>query len=145
MELSVAGSEYSIVTGKRRRIRLSEQRVEPAGRDEGRTTATPELVVRYPGRRELHHPAPGAAYRLFPSFGLDLDAVPNPVSVPTAAGELNDVALADELGVDLSRRPYPERVLWRAFAFTTFDPHGDTPRELTQLETGHIVLRQGSF
>ncbi|WP_199722779.1 hypothetical protein [Haloplanus aerogenes] len=143
--LTVAGSEYTIATGERRRIRLSEQRVEPAEHEGGPTTVTPELVVRYPGRRELHHPAMDTDYRLFPSFGLDLDTLPNPISVPTEAGELDDGALADELGVHRSDRPYPERVLWQAFAYTTFDPRDDTPPELTQLETGHIVLRKESF
>lgn len=143
--LTVARNEYTINTGERRRIQLSDQRVKPVEQAGGPTTVTPELVIRYPGRRELHHPAEGTGYRLFPSFGLDLGTVPNPVPVPTAAGELDDAALAVELDVDLSNRPYPERVLWQAFAFTTFDPHDDTPPELTQLETGHIVLQRGSF
>jgi len=141
IEVTVDGTEYSVPTGERRRIRLAEQYVEPVDEDDGPTTVTPELVVRFPGRRELHHPAPRARYRLFPSFDLDLDAVPNPLPIPTIAGELDDAALATELGVDLSQRPYPERVLWQAFVYTAFDPHAGTMPELIQLETGHIVLR----
>jgi hypothetical protein len=156
VELTVAGTEYSVSVGERRRIHLDEQSVEPIdgegdgdgdGGDGDRTstTVTPELVVRFPGKRELHHPARGATYRLFPSFGLDLDEIPNPLAVPTTVEELDDAALAAELGIDPSRRPYPERVLWQAFAYTAFDPHIGTTPELTQLETGHIVVRTGDF
>ncbi|MFB6195272.1 MAG: hypothetical protein ABEI80_03810 [Haloplanus sp.] len=141
-ELRVAGTDYRIPSGGRRRIRLAERRVEPLDGGEG-TTVTPELVVRYPGRRELHHPAPGATYRVFPSFGLDLAEVPNPLPIPTATDQLDDAALAANLGVDLSRRPYPERVLWQAFAYTAFDPRAEATPELTQLHSGHIVLRAG--
>lgn len=145
VELTVAGDEYAVARGERRRVRLSERRVTPVERGDGPTTVTPELGIRYPGRRELHHPASGADYRLFPSFGLDLCTVSQPVSVPTAAGELDDAALAAELGVDRAARPYPERVLWQAFAHTAFDPHDDTRPALTQLETGHIVLQRESL
>ncbi|MFB6202001.1 MAG: hypothetical protein ABEI98_08315 [Halorhabdus sp.] len=144
VELTVEGTGYKVPAGDRRRIQLSERRVEPLDGGEP-TTVTPEFVVRYPGRRELHHPASGASYRLFPSFGLDLDEVSNPLAVPTTADELDDAALATNLGVDLSRRPYPERVLWQAFAYTAFDPHADATPELTQLESGHIVLLSGNF
>lgn len=144
IELTVAGDDYSVLAGGRRRIGLPKQRVEPVGGD-GESTVTPELVVRFPGWRELHHPAPEATYRLFPSFDLDLDEIPNPLAVPTTTDELDDSALAAELGVDLSRRPYPERVLWQAFVYTAFDPHIEVTPELTQLETGHIVVRTGSF
>ncbi|WP_436925437.1 hypothetical protein [Halosimplex amylolyticum] len=145
IELVVAGSEFRVSTGERRQISLPEQRVEPVDSRDEPVTVAPELVVRYPGRRELHHPAVGATYRLFPSFGLDLDAVPNPLPVPTAADELDDAALATELGVDLSDRPYPERVLWQAFAYTAFDPHAERSPQLTQLASGHIVLRTGAL
>lgn len=144
VELTVAGTEYSVSIGQRRRIRLDERRVEPSDEDSNPITVTPELVARYPGRRELHHPAPGATYRLFPSFGIELDEVPNPLSVPTAADELDDERLAAELGADHSQRPYPERVLWQAFAYTAFDPHSGVVPELTQLESGHIVRRTAS-
>jgi hypothetical protein len=82
---------------------------------------------------------------VFPSFGLDPSDLPNPMPVPTAGGELDAAALAAELGVDRSERPYPERVLWRAFAHTAFDPHADAVPELARLESGHVVLRRGRF
>jgi hypothetical protein len=119
---------------------LSNRDLEPIDTDDGPTTVTPELVVRYPGRQELHHPAPGADYRLFPSFGLDLAELPNPLPVPTTAGELDHEALGQSLGVDLSNRPYPERVLWQALAYTAFDPHGERGATLTKPDDEHIVL-----
>lgn len=140
VQLTVNGTEYRLSSGQRRRIRLGEQHVEPLNADGRPKTITPELVARFPGQRELHHPAPGATYRLFPSFGLDLADVSNPLPVPTTVGELDDSALATALDVDLSRRPYPERALWQAFAYTAFDPHADATPELTQLPTGQIVL-----
>jgi len=141
VELTVADSVHTVDRETRTRIPLQNRRVEPSDSDGGATTATPELVVRYPGNRELHHPAPGANYRLFPSFGLDLDDLPDPVPVPTAAGELDDGALATALGADLSERPYPEGVLWQAFAHTAFDPHSKTTTELAQHDDGHLVVR----
>lgn len=141
IELTVNGTDYSISVGERRRICLAEQCVQPIDGGSEPTTVTPELVVRYPGLRELHHPAHGATYRLFPSFGINLNEIPNPLPIPTMADELDDAALATKLGVNLSQRPYPERVLWQAFTYTAFDLHTDTTPELTQLETDHIVLR----
>jgi hypothetical protein len=140
LDLVIDDRRERVGVGDRRRIRLAEQTVRPLAADREPTTVRPELVVRYPGRRELHHPAPAADYRLFPSFGLDLTTVPRPLSVPTAAGELDDDALAACLGVDLAERPYPERLLWQAFAYTAFDPHSNRVPELTQLRTGHLVL-----
>jgi hypothetical protein len=140
--LTVNGAKYSVSTGERRRIPLAEQCVQPVEGGSESTTVSPEIVVRYPGRRELHHPAHGATYRLFPSFDLDLNQIPNPLPIPTTADELDDATLATKLGVDLSQRPYPERVLWQAFAYTAFDPHTDAMPELTQLETDHIALRK---
>ncbi len=139
LELLADGTEYTVSSGTRRRISLSEQTVERADGD-GTMAVTPELVVRFPGERELHHPAPGAEYRLFPSFGLELDTVSNPAPVPTTNGELDHAAFATSLGVDLSDRPYPERVLWQAFAYTAFDPHTETVPRLTQFRTGHLAL-----
>jgi len=140
VSLTVEGEGYAFDPGDRHRIQLGERRVEPPD-EEGTTDAvTPEFVVRYPGRRELHHPALGTADRLFPSFGLDLATVPNPVSVPTTAGELDHEALAEELGVNVAERPYAERVLWRAFAHSAFDPHEKRMPRLTQLPTDEIVL-----
>jgi hypothetical protein len=138
--VTVNEQSYTIETGQRRRMTLPNRDLEPIDSDDGPTTVTPELVVRYPGRRELHHPAPGADYRLFPSFGLDLDELPNPLPVPTTAGELDHEALGRSLGVDLSKRPYPERVLWQAFAYTAFDPHGERGATLTKPDDEHIIL-----
>lgn len=141
VELNVDETTQHVSAGDRRRLPLADQSVDPAGSDTTRTTVTPELVVRYPGTREVHHPAPGASHRLFPCFGLDLCEVPNPLAVPTTAGELDDSALATALGVDMTERPYTERVLWQAFVYTAFDPHAKGTPELAQQETGHIVLR----
>lgn len=141
LELLADGTAYVVPADTRRRILLSEQTVECADDNGGTTSVTPELVVRFPGERELHHPAPNAEYRLFPSFGLELDTVPSPVPVPTTNGELDYNALATSLGVDLTGRPYPERVLWQAFAYNAFDPHASTVPRLTQFPTGHLALR----
>ena len=141
VELTVDGRSYDIGAGERRRIECDEQRVTRTTGDGGPATVTPVLVVRYPGSKELHHPAPRAAYRLFPSFGLHIDAIPRPLSVPTVAGDLDHDALATRVGTDLEQRPYAERVLWQAFAFTAFDPHAAGPVEITQLRTGHFAVR----
>jgi len=140
VSLTIEGEDYAFGPGERHRIQLGERRVEPLDEKATTVVVTPELVVRYPGRRELHHPALGTADRLFPSFGLDLTTVPDPVSVPTAAGELDHEALAEELGVNLAVRPYAERVLWQAFAYSAFDPHGKRMPRLTQLPTERIIL-----
>lgn len=142
LRLVAEGTEYAVRTGTRRRISLAERTVERADGGDGPTTTTPELVVRVPGERELHHPALGADYRLFPSFGVALETVPSPLPVPTTNGELDHAALAESLSLDLSARPYPERVLWQAIATTAFDPHARSeavPR-LCQFPTGHIGL-----
>lgn len=143
VELAVDGTTHHVAAGDRRRLLLADQSVDPVGAETTQATVTPELVARYPGRREVHHPAPGSTYRLFPSFGLEIGEISNPLCVPTTAGELDDGALATALGVDLAERPYPERVLWQAFAYTAFDPHSEVVPELTQRPTGHIVLRTG--
>lgn len=140
LELVADGVSHAVRPDTRRRVSLPERSVEPVGDGGDRTTVVPELVVRVPGERTVHHPAPDGAYRLFPSFGLGLDEVPNPLAVPTANGELDDEALALSLGVDLSARPYPERVLWRAFAYTAFDPHDDTTPRLLQFDSGHLAV-----
>lgn len=141
-ELAANGTTYAVPSGERRRIELEQQRVEVHGESERSETVTPVLAVRYPGLRDVHHPAPGATYRLFPSFGLDIDELPNPLPVPTTADELDDEKLAKTLGV--SERPYAEHVLWQAFAYTAFDPHTDEVPEITQGPQGHIVLRTQS-
>ncbi|PCR90955.1 hypothetical protein [Natrinema ejinorense] len=140
LRLGVEGTTFVVPAGTRRRVSLAEQTVARVDGGGEPATTTPELVVRFPGDRELHHPALGADYRLFPSFGLDLESVPNPLSVPTVNGELDHEALAESLAVDLTARPYPERVLWQAFAYTAFDPHADTDPRLCQFPTGHIAL-----
>ncbi|ELY64499.1 hypothetical protein [Natrinema versiforme] len=140
LEVLVDGSEIVVPAGTRRHVSLPERTVNRVDGEGGPTKTTPELRVRFPGERELHHPALGANYRLFPSFGLDLESVPSPLTVPTANGELDHEALAESLGVDLSARPYPERVLWQAFAYTAFDPHADSVPVLQQFPTGHLTL-----
>lgn len=140
VELIVDETHFEVPAGTRRRISLPEQSVERADEPGGEEVVSPELVVRFPGNRELHHPALDGVYRLFPSFGMDLSTVPNPVPVPTANGELDYLALATALGVDLAARPYPERVLWQAFAYEAFDPHASGTPELTQFDTGHLAL-----
>lgn len=140
LELQVDGTTYVVPPETRRRISLSEQTVERVDGDGESASVTPELVIRFPGERELHHPACGSEYQLFPSFGLELDSVPSPLPVPTTNGELDYATLATSLDIDLSARPYPERVLWQAFAYTAFDPHADTVPHLSQFPTGHLAL-----
>lgn len=142
LAISIDGTDHSVASGSRRRISLPDRDVTYA--DDGRSTSTtPVVSVRYPGVRTLYHPAIGSADRLFPSFGLDLDTVPNPVPVPTQTGELNHEELADVLGVDRSDRPYAERVLWQAFSFTAFDPHRETSPSLGQTSNGLLVVVAG--
>lgn len=143
--LAVAGQEYILPAGTRREIQLPERNAVRATEDAEPVTVTPELVVRFPGERRLFHPAPGAEYHLFPSFGLDLQALPTRIDVPTAGGELDHEATAKTFGIDLSTRPYPERVLWQAFVFTAFDPAAETAPWLAQFDSGLIALpdRQG--
>ncbi|MGQ3413274.1 hypothetical protein ACT4ML_13540 [Natrinema sp. LN54] len=140
LELLVDGTVVVVPAGTRRHVSIGERTVNRVDGGGGPTETSPELFVRFPGERELQHPAIGADYRLFPSFGLDLEAVPSPLAVPTANGELDYEALAASLGVDLSARPYPERVLWQAFAYTAFDPHADSVPALRQFPTGHLAL-----
>jgi hypothetical protein len=59
--------------------------------------------------------------------------------------ELDDTALATQLGVDLSQRPYPERILWQAFTHTAFGRHTDAVPEVSRLGTNHLVLRMGTM
>ncbi|MFB6153628.1 MAG: hypothetical protein ABEJ27_05190 [Halodesulfurarchaeum sp.] len=141
IEVDVDGTAWTVDRGERRRIPLEPRWVVRVGEDSDRQQITPELVIRYPGRRELHHPAIGEEYRLFPSFGFDLGSLSNPIRVPMAMGELDADSFAEYLGVHLSERPYPERVLWQAFAYTAFDPHEVGKPELIQLDDGHIILR----
>lgn len=138
-ELAVAGRSVTVAAGLRRTLDLEPRRVTLADRDV-ETTTEPTLSVRFPGERTLHHPAPGASYRYFPSFGLDLDRVASPLAVPTTVGELDHETLAEQLGVDLSARPYPERVLWQAFAHAAFDPNAAGDAGICQLDSGRLVV-----
>jgi len=141
VEFVVDGEPALVPVDERERISLSERHVETRYGTE--VTTMPELVIRYPGQRTVYHPALRSDYHLFPSFGLDIEEIPNPLDVPTQWDELNHNALAVELGLDITSRPYPERVLWQAFAFTAFEPNADSPVELTQFQSGEIGVRIG--
>lgn len=137
--LAVPGGTRTVAAGCRQELSLPSQTVVPR-EEASETTVTPQLAVRYPGERVLYHPAPEASYRLFPGFGLDLDWVPDPVAVPTTGGELDHGRLAATLDVDLAARPYPERVLWQAFAYAAFDPHDDGEPTLAQFPSGLLAV-----
>lgn len=142
IELDVGGSTHAIAAGDRTTLEFGEYEVEYAGENGWvRTTITPELVVRYPGERVLHHPAPQSSYRLFPSFDIEVEDLQNPLSVPTTAGELDYKALAERLDVPLENSAYPERVLWQAFCYTAFEPHADGTPAITQMASGHLAVR----
>ncbi|WP_336328265.1 hypothetical protein [Halovenus sp. HT40] len=136
VELALDGESARITAGDRERIELSRRVVET---EYGSAiSATPELTVRFPGRRTIYHP--GEEYCLFPPFGLDLAEIPNPLEVPTARGELDHDRLASAVGIDIAARPYPERILWQAFAVTAFDPHATTA-EIAQFPSGELAVR----
>jgi hypothetical protein len=139
LTLSVDDRTETVEAGSRRSVSLDPRQVTLADRDVA-TTTEPTLSVRFPGERTLHHPAPGASYRYFPSFGLDLDRVASPVTVPTTVDELDHESLARRLGVDLTERPYAERVLWEAFAHAAFDPHAEGTAEIAQLDSGTLTV-----
>lgn len=139
VDLAVGDRSVTVAAGLRRTLDLEPRRVTLADRH-AETTTEPTLSVRFPGERTLHHPALGASYRYFPSFGIDLDPVASPLTVPTTVGELDHEALAEQLGVDLSARPYPERVLWHAFAHAAFDPHAAGDARICQLDSGQLVV-----
>lgn len=139
IDLVAGDRSVTVVAGSRRTLELEPRRVTLADRD-AETTTVPTFSVRFPGDRTLHHPAPGASYRYFPSFGLDLERVASPLAVPTTVGELDHETLAEHLGVDLSARPYPERVLWQAFAHAAFDPHAAGKVGIAQLDSGRLVV-----
>jgi hypothetical protein len=139
LEITVAGETTLLPAGSRERVPLPAQTVET---EHGTAVpTTPELVVRFPGERTIYHPAPGGEYCLFPSFGFDLDDLPRQVQVPTRMGELDHDALAAEFGIDATARPYPERILWQAFAYTAFDPNATGRPTLTQFDAGQIGVR----
>ncbi|MFB6271146.1 MAG: hypothetical protein ABEH83_14475, partial [Halobacterium sp.] len=133
--VAVDGDTHRVRQGDRTELALGEETVALA--DGGRTTATPTLVVRYPGDRTLYHPAVAATYDLFPSFGLDLDAAPRALDVASGPN-VNEDAVADALGADLDARPYPERVLWQAFVHTAFGD--DDPPGLAQFPSGLLAV-----
>ncbi len=137
--LDTPAGRRRVSSGNREQIELLPQRVR-VGDSKKRICVTPQLHIRYPGQRVVYHPAPDATYALFPSFGLTLDDVPNPVSIPQTGDDLDDTALTAAFGVDLSARPYAERVLWQAFAYTSFSPHRESPPQLAQLDSGLLAV-----
>jgi hypothetical protein len=143
VEFVTGGETTFIPVDERERIPLPERHVETKHGTEVMTV--PELAVRYPGQRTVSHPVPNSDYHLFPSFGLDIEEIPSPLGVPTRRDELDHDALARKLGIDITSRPYPERVLWQAFAFTAFEPNSATPVELTQFPNGEIAVRIDTY
>lgn len=139
IRLAMDGDDVEVTAGGRRRIELSPRTVELIG-EVGSEKITPELSVRYPGCREIHHPASNASDRLFPSFDLDLTSLSNPLVVPVRNGELDHVVLATDLDVSLEERPYPERVLWQAFAYTAFDPRRESVPDIGRTDDDHLVV-----
>mgnify|MGYP000159197880 CR=1 FL=1 len=134
-----AGDETATVAaGETASVELPEQTVVPESGSEA-VSVRPVLRVRFPGERTVYHPPDGES-AVFPSFGLDLAAVPATVAVPTAHGELDHAALAGTLGVDLDARPFAERTLWQAFAYAAFDPHRDDPPRIRQTDAGLLVV-----
>ncbi|MCD2202266.1 hypothetical protein [Halobacterium sp. KA-6] len=136
--VAAAGDCYRVERGERHELPLGEQRVEPP--DGERATATPVLTVRYPGERTFYHPAVDASYRLFPSFGLDLDNVSHTLNIEPGPNVGED-AVAAALGVDLDSRPYAERVLWQAFVHTAFGD--DAAPTLAQFPGGLLAVWPG--
>lgn len=141
VELTVDGTDVLVPAGSREQVELAEQTVETAY---GVTVPTrPELVVRFPGRQTVYHPAPAGDYWLFPSFGLDVELLPRPVDVRTDGSQLDHDALAATFGIDIASRPYPERILWQAFVLSAFDPATSGRLELTQFPSETIAVRHG--
>jgi hypothetical protein len=129
----------TVQAGDTATVELPEQTVTPEAESE-QVSVTPVLRVRFPGERTVYHPPVGGERALFPSFGLDLASVSNPVAVPTTHGELDHGALADALDVDLVARPFAERTLWQAFAYAAFDPHREELPEIRQTQSGLLVV-----
>lgn len=140
VDLSTPVGTVSVQPGDREVVRLPARTVEVLdGESGGERTIEPRLTVRYPGVVRFLHP--DGRYGLFPSFGLDLDDLPDPVYAPVAAGVLDDAALAHDLDVDLDARPYGERPLWQAFAHVTFDPFAGHTPTIAQSPNGHFLVR----
>jgi hypothetical protein len=133
--VSASDDHHRIQRGQRAEVWLDATTVRLA--DGTETATTPVLTVRYPGVRAFYHPAIDATYRLFPSFGLDLAEVPRSVDVSTGPN-VDPEAVAEALGLNLSERPYPERVLWQAFVHTAFV--GDGPPTLGQFDDGLFAV-----
>jgi len=133
--LAVGGERYRVERGQRRELPLGEREVELAGGE--RAVASPVLTVRYPGERAFYHPAVGADYRLFPSFGVDLEDAPLALDVEPGPN-VDEDAVAAALGVDLDARPFAERVLWQAFVHTAFG--GDAAPTLAQFPDGLLAV-----
>lgn len=141
IDCRVDGTTLDVERGSRITHRLPSQEVSVSDTDDEIRMIAPTLQVRFPGTRTLYHPALDGEYALFPSFGLDLDTLPESIAVPTTNGELAYGELATNLGVDLSDRPYPERVLWQAFAYSAFDPRRSQPPRLTQFPNDQIAVQ----
>lgn len=131
--------EIEVPSGSRVSERLSPRRARSSDGNRD-IEVTPQLEIRYPGRRRLLHPPPEEDMMLFPDFGLDLETLPQPLPVPTVAGELEHHALAEALGVDIRRGSYARRVLWQAFAYTAFDPHRDAPAIIERCSNGRLLV-----
>lgn len=140
VELTVEGTDTLVPAGTSERTVLARQTVETMGGTSVRVT--PEFVVRFHGMRTVFHPAPTAEYTLFPSFGLDIDGLARRITVPTDRGTLHHDKLATEFGIDVQSLAYPERILWRAFASSAFDPQSPGTAELTQFDDGTIAGRK---
>lgn len=138
IQLNVDGTSIRVQSGSQRSVPLSEQTVSDLGSRE--LSLEPKLQVRYPGQRTVYHPNSEMEEAVFPSFDLDIQEMPDQIRVPMANGELDHGSLAANFGVDLSNRPYAERVLWQAFAYQTFDPHRDSSPRLSQGQSGLIRL-----
>jgi hypothetical protein len=140
VRLRLADQTRECEPGERVRVSLPEQRVAVGPMFDTKQTITPRVSIRFPGRREIVHPPVGSEIRVFPSFGLSLDALSNPLAVPQRHGELDHEELAATLDVDLDSQPYPVRVLWQAFAFTAFDPHQDREPLIGKSEDGLLLV-----
>lgn len=138
IQINVDGTSIHVQSDSQRTVRLSDQIVSAPGT--GELSLEPKLDVRYPGQRTVYHPNPEMEEAVFPSFGLDIREIPGQIRVPMENGELDHVSLAAKIGVDLTNRPYAERVLWQAFAYQTFDPHRASNPRLSQGKSGLIRL-----
>lgn len=145
IELDAGGTAIHVQRGSQQSVALPTQSVCPHSTENDVTDVEPRLDVRYPGERTIYHPNSDTNYAVFPSFDLDIRDIPNPVHVPVVNGELDHVTLASRIGVDLSKRPYPERVLWEAFAYQAFDPNRDGVPRLAQCPSGLILLENPRF